>query len=236
VGSLTNPITPNFFLAFAGRVGKNHLRTKDSPNQRPELHGTTTVSLERPSNQWLDAGTPRWRAYLLLLVRSHPAARPGGLVEPSDIVQDALAEAIRQRGRFRGTTDGEYAVWLRRILFGRLTDAIRAARRSKRDAARVQSLDAAVAESSGRWALALAADQSSPSQRAMRDENLVRLAEALALLPAAQREAVILRHALGWPLDRIAAQLERTPAATAGLLKRGLRQLRTTLDTPEVGS
>jgi RNA polymerase sigma-70 factor (ECF subfamily) len=70
----------------------------------------------------------------------------------------------------------------------------------------------------------------------MRNEDLLRLADALATLPLAQREAVLLRHGLGWSLDRIAAQLERTPAATAGLLKRGLKQLRNALDTPEIES
>jgi RNA polymerase sigma-70 factor, ECF subfamily len=184
----------------------------------------------------IDASSPRWRAYLLFLARSHPAARPGGIVEPSDVVQDALADALRQRERFRGTTEGEYAVWLRRILSGRLTDAVRAAHRAKRDAARVHSLDAALAASSGRWAAALAADQSSPSQRAMRNEDLLRLADALAALPLAQREVVLLRHGLGWSLDRIAVQLERTPSATAGLLKRGLKQLRQVLDTSETES
>jgi RNA polymerase sigma-70 factor, ECF subfamily len=196
----------------------------------------TTLFPEDEQKPTINADSLRWRAYLLFLARSHPAAGPGGLVEPSDVVQDALADAHRQRARFRGATEAEYAAWLRRVLSGRLADAVRAAHRSKRDVARVRSLDAALAESSSRWALALAADQSSPSQLAMRNEDLVRLADALALLPTAQREAVLLRHGLGWSLDRIAAQLERTPAATAGLLKRGLKQLRNALDTPEIES
>jgi len=45
-------------------------------------------------------------------------------------------------------------------------------------------------------------------------------------LPPAQRIALVLQHWHGWPLSRIAEHLERTPAAVAGLLKRGLRQLR----------
>src|SRR5262245_2916684 len=113
----------------------------------------------------------RWRDFLLLLARSHPAAQPGGIVEASDVVQDALADAHRQRARFRGSTDGEYAAWLRRILSGQLADAVRAARRGKRDAARTVSLEASLDESSGRWATALAGDQSSPSIKAMRNED-----------------------------------------------------------------
>jgi RNA polymerase sigma-70 factor (ECF subfamily) len=179
------------------------------------------------------AGWTHWRAYLMALARAHPAAGPGGPVDPSDVVQEALADAHRQRGRFRGTTAGQYAAWLRRILAGRMADAVRAARRHKRDAARRRSLDAAPDGSSARWAAVLAADQSSPSDRAMRAEDLLRLADALATLPDAQRTAVLLRYGLGWPIDRLAAHLGRSPAASAGLLKRGLKQLRQALDTPE---
>ena len=53
-----------------------------------------------------------------------------------------------------------------------------------------------------------------------------RLTEALATLPVNQQEAIRLRHLEAWPLARIAGHLGRTPAATAGLIKRGMRALR----------
>jgi RNA polymerase sigma-70 factor (ECF subfamily) len=52
------------------------------------------------------------------------------------------------------------------------------------------------------------------------------VAQALAQLSPAQREALILQHWHGWTLAQIGAHMNRTPAAVAGLLKRGLRQLR----------
>ena len=51
----------------------------------------------------------------------------------------------------------------------------------------------------------LAADQSSPSQRAQRNEEALRLAEALEHLPETQREALVLQHWHGWSLSEIAA-------------------------------
>jgi len=39
--------------------------------------------------------------------------------------------------------------------------------------------------------------------------------------------AVELRHLNGWTLNEIAEHLEKTPAAVAGLLHRGLERLRT---------
>jgi DNA-directed RNA polymerase specialized sigma24 family protein len=70
--------------------------------------------------------------------------------------------------------------------------------------------------------------QPSLLERAQHDEQVLRLAEALEGLPQAQREAV-LRH--DWqdrtPAD-IGRYLGRSPAV-AGLLQRGLKQLRTFL-------
>ena len=76
----------------------------------------------------------------------------------------------------------------------------------------------------------LDAGLSSPSQKAMRGEEAQRLSQALTALPADQREAVRLRHLEGWALSDIAAHLGRTPAATAGLIKRGMQALRRRLN------
>ena len=44
--------------------------------------------------------------------------------------------------------------------------------------------------------------------------------------PASQREALVLHYWQGFSLAEIAARLDRTPDAVAGLLKRGLKHLR----------
>ncbi len=168
----------------------------------------------------------RWRAYLLLLARAQLNAGGAGKIEASDIVQDALLEAARQRGQFRGTTDAEAAAWLRRLLTGKMVDALRHAHADKRDARRERSLDAEIEQSSLRLERFLVADQSSPSQGAQRQEQLTKLAQAMTTLPQTQREAVELRHFLGLGLDAIANQMGKSPTAVAGLLKRGLQQLR----------
>ena len=67
----------------------------------------------------------------------------------------------------------------------------------------------------------------------IRLEELLRLAEALGELPEAQREALVLQHWHGWSLAQIGQHLGRSPAAVAGLLHRGLRQLRQELHSGE---
>ena len=57
-------------------------------------------------------------------------------------------------------------------------------------------------------------------------EEALRLADALAQLPEAQHEALVLQYWHGLTVAQIGARLERTPVAVAGLLKRGLQRLR----------
>jgi RNA polymerase sigma-70 factor, ECF subfamily len=72
----------------------------------------------------------------------------------------------------------------------------------------------------------LDANLTTPSQKAIRIEQSEHLSHALEALPEDQREAVRLRHLEGWALADIAVRLGRTPAATAGLIKRGMKALR----------
>jgi RNA polymerase sigma-70 factor (ECF subfamily) len=183
-----------------------------------------------------EAGGPAvesFRAYLMLLARLQLGDRLKGKLDASDVVQQTLLDAVRQRQQFRGQTAAEMAGWLRHMLACNLADAIRALGREKRDVARERSLEAALDQSSGCLESWLAAEQSSPSQQAIRGEQLARLANAIADLPEAQRDALVLHYWQGKSLAGTAAEMGRTPAAVAGLLQRGLKTLRTLLTEPE---
>jgi RNA polymerase sigma-70 factor (ECF subfamily) len=167
-----------------------------------------------------------FRDYLRLLARARLDPRLQAKLDPSDVVQQTLLEAHKERAAFRGQTPGEMAAWLRQILARNLANALRDFRRDKRDVGRERALDALVEDSSARVAAWLAAEQSSPSARAERQEETARLAAALEGLPGPQREVVVLRHLHGWSLHDIARHVGRSRAAVAGLLHRGLQQVR----------
>jgi RNA polymerase sigma-70 factor (ECF subfamily) len=175
----------------------------------------------------------KFQNYLRLLARVQLDRRLQGKLDASDLVQQTLLEAHQKRRQFRGRTEAEYVAWLRQMLAHNLADAVRAFGQAKRALARERSLNAALEQSSQELERWLPAAQSSPSQQAQRHERAVQLADALASLPDAQREAVVLRHWHGWPLTDIARELGRSTAAVAGLLKRGLQQLRILLDERE---
>jgi RNA polymerase sigma-70 factor (ECF subfamily) len=160
----------------------------------------------------------RFRDYLRLLARMHIDPRLRGKLDPSDVVQQTLLKAHLARGQFQGQTSGELAAWLRRILVRTLADAVRDLLRDKRNIARERSLEAAVEQSSARLERWLAADQSSPSQHAMQNEQSLLLAEALEALPEAQREALVLKHCQGLTLAETATQMGRSPASVALLM------------------
>jgi len=180
----------------------------------------------------LDHALDRSRSYLLLLARMQLDARARTKIDPSDIVQQTLLEAHAKQGQFSGDEAGLLA-WLRQALANNLRDAWRALRRERRDLAREQSLEAALDASSNRLASFLAAAQSSPSRQAVRHEDVLRLTDALALLPDAQREAIVLHHLQDWSLAETALHLGRSDAAVAGLVHRGLKRLRELMQDTE---
>jgi RNA polymerase sigma-70 factor (ECF subfamily) len=146
--------------------------------------------------------------------------------DTSDLVQETLLKATQNLDQFRGGTEAELVGWLQGIFQNALADAIRHARAQKRDVAQEETLAAVVHDSSARLHNWLAAPDSSPSERAQREEQLLRLAAALAQLPADQRDVVLLRDSLDTPIRAIAEQLGRSEKSVAGLLLRGRRRLR----------
>jgi RNA polymerase sigma-70 factor, ECF subfamily len=75
-------------------------------------------------------------------------------------------------------------------------------------------------------------DPTSPSEQAVRNEQLANLAEAILQLPEPQRTALMLRYTQGASVAEISRQLGRAPTAVAELLKRGTHHLRLLLQEP----
>ena len=183
--------------------------------------------------QSIEPWPDRFRSYLLLLAKMQLDDRLRRKMDPSDVVQQTLFQAHRAMGDFRGSTEAEMAAWLRQNLARNLAHAVRDFGRDKRNINRERYLEEAVNASSARLEAWLAAEQSSPSQKVQRNEQVLQLCDALYRLPDSQREAVGLHYWQDCTLAEIAEQMDRTPAAVAGLLKRGLRKLRELMQEPE---
>jgi RNA polymerase sigma-70 factor (ECF subfamily) len=174
-----------------------------------------------------------YRDYLRLLARTQMDPRLQAKLDASDIAQQAILQAHQAQDQFRGRTEGEKLAWLRTILANVLAASLRRFEAKARDIGRERSLEGELELSSSRLECLFAADQSSPSQRAVRGEELLRLAAALSRLPHEQRQAVELHYLKGLQVADVAEQMGRSRAAVVGLLFRGLKKLRQLLQERE---
>src|SRR5262249_61981736 len=92
----------------------------------------------------------RFRAYLPLLARARLDPRLQAKLDPSDIVQQTLLEALQALKGFQRRSREEMACWLRQILARNLANALRDFRRDKRDVARGKAPGETAGRSAGR--------------------------------------------------------------------------------------
>ncbi len=175
---------------------------------------------------------PRLRRMIAIRLDPRLAAR----VDPSDVVQEALADAARRLPEYVRQPSHPFYPWLRQIAWERLVDLHRRhLRTEKRDVARETPLanlsDASVMQLAER----LAASETSPSGHLVRDELRQRVRAALDRLGGNDREVLVLRHLEQLAVAEIAAITGVSPGAVKVRHLRALLRLRRILecDLPE---
>ncbi len=166
-----------------------------------------------------------YRAYLTVLAQRYLDARLRGRLDAADIVQVTFLEAQRDLPNFRGHQIEELLGWLRNILRNNVSSAHQNhIYTQKRSAGR--EVSNSPTDSRPAFTDLAPSETSSPSQRMMRDEAAVFLADCLLELPGTQRDALRLRYVEGQSLKQISEVMCKSEMAVAGLLKRGLQALR----------
>ena len=178
---------------------------------------------ESPSD---DLELEEFRSYLCVLARMQLNPRLARKVDASDMVQQTLMQAHRAIDQFRGESPAAMAAWLRQILARNFAHAARDYNRDKRDIKRERSLEAGFANSSLCLERSLSSEDSSPSVKVVRAEQILQLSQEIESLPEHQREAVILHYLQQKSVTEVAESLGKSPSAVAGLLHRGLKKLR----------
>jgi RNA polymerase sigma-70 factor, ECF subfamily len=167
----------------------------------------------------------KYRDYLRRLARRRLSPKLRGKLDESDLVQEAILQAHLSKDQFRGKSEPERRAWLKTILESKIAGALRRFSRRRRAIDRETSLEPnshelAARDSGGQG------QATNPSMKVGRDEELTRLADALAELPEDQRRAVEMHHLEGLPFAEIAARMGKSKTAVAGLVFRGVRTLR----------
>lgn len=129
----------------------------------------------------------------------------------ADVTQEAYAAAYRHRDRFRG--EAPSTAWLHRIVVNQSLAALR----RRRDAQPVRDISPWMAPDLAGGSVARLA-----------------LLQALDVLPARQRAAVILRYYLDYDYATIARVLDTTSTNVGAMLSRSLDRLKDALE-PEPG-
>ena len=179
----------------------------------------------------LDALLGLHRARLKQMVKARMDRRLHARLDPSDVVQDALAEAWNGFPRYVRSRSLPFYPWLRQIAWQRLIQLHRLhVRAQKRSVAREDRWAASLPDHSAvALGTALLAPGSSPSQQAQRKELCARIQEALAVLAERDREVLVLRHVERLSTREVAAVLGIKEGTVRVRLLRALQRFRDVL-------
>lgn len=148
-------------------------------------------------------------------------------IDVSDVVQEAVLDALRGLERFEERDPGAMRRWLAAVAENRLRMTVRAHREaSKRSSAREMRLDASRTSAPR----AIAVSQTSPSQAALRGEERDRVRRAIGALSPAHREVIERVRLRGDSIAEASAAMGRSENAVKKLLARALLDLARELD------
>src|SRR5262245_59310324 len=138
----------------------------------------------------------RHRKRLRQMVALRMDRRLAARVDPSDVVQEALADADRELSDYLRNRPLPFYPWLRQLAWDRLIELHRRHLYAQKRSVRREDPDflALPDESAVQLARRLLAPGSSPSKRLLRDELRGRVQAALAQLSPRDREVLVLRH------------------------------------------
>jgi RNA polymerase sigma-70 factor (ECF subfamily) len=188
------------------------------------LMARAAEGIREARDQLLERHRPRLRRLIRLRLDRRLAAR----VDPSDVVQESLAEAAAKLSEYLRKRPMPFYPWLRGLALERLVSLyrwhIRTGKRSVRREER--ALPALPDESAQELAQQLCSRGSSPSQRLARSEARARVHAALEKLSERDRELLALRHLELLSIREIASVLKITEGAVKVRHVRALERLR----------
>jgi RNA polymerase sigma-70 factor (ECF subfamily) len=175
-------------------------------------------------------GQHRSRLKRMIAVRMDP--RLSARVDPSDVVQEVLAEAARRLPAYARKAPLPFYPWLRQIAWDHLVDLherhIRAQKRSiaREEDPRIELSD----QSTAHLVEQLMDSGTSPSGRVLREELCARVRSALEQLDPRDREILVMRHLEQLQVSEIAALLDISEGAVKMRRLRAAERLRELLE------
>lgn len=165
----------------------------ETPQEQDEL----LVRLRADGEQILAEQFSQHRNRLWRMVSFRLDARLRGRVDPDDILQEAFLDAVQRLDHFLANPVTSLFIWLRLIVMQTMQNVYRRhLSTQKRDASREasKSRDQFGDSTAASITAFLAGQLTSPSQAAMKQEQMAQLDQALVRLSQLDQEVLALRH------------------------------------------
>ncbi len=148
-------------------------------------------------------------------------------VDPADVLQEAFFEISRRINEFIDGSPVSFFVWIRQKTIQTLIDIHRNHTREKRDALREMPLASAPYGHTTSISIArfLMDDITSPSQAAVREEEIQQLQSALESMNETDREVIAMRHFEHLNNQQVAEVLGISPTAASNRYVRAAAKL-----------
>lgn len=144
----------------------------------------------------------------------------------SDLVQDTFLLAHRSASQFRGSSWGELAAWLKRILENQIAKTLRDQKWSQK-----RALNREVRLHEMKYQDPVMVEAVTPSQILVAEEERELLDRALSLLPIADQELISNHYSKQMTFAEIAQRTERNEAAVRKHWSRAMMRWKQTTDS-----
>jgi RNA polymerase sigma-70 factor (ECF subfamily) len=179
----------------------------------------------------------RYRDSLRRMISARLDTRLAAILDPSDVVQEALADASQKLECYLRDRPLPFYPWLRRLASERIIQLHRHhIGTQKRNVDREQRLDLALSDGSAiRLAKCLVASDTSPSQQLLRDERARQVRGVLQKLGSNDREILILVYLESLDFGEAGAALGIKENAAKVRHFRALKRVRELLEGGDLG-
>ena len=168
------------------------------------------------------------RERLKRMIRMRMSERVRPRVAVSDVLQEAYVDLAQQLGNYAKDPKLPFFLWMRRVTGLRLAKVHREHLGQKiRDVNRERRLDVAIPDASAVYmANQLSGHFTSVSEKAMRNENELRMQAAIEQVSETDREILAMRHVEQLTNSEIAVLLEISESAATNRYVRAIRKLK----------
>jgi RNA polymerase sigma-70 factor (ECF subfamily) len=225
---VTDPNRCHIPLGIVGEIMKSpSAQVRPDSEHTQGLLGRVAAGQPDAVGELLALHRPALRSFVELHMDRTIRAR----VDPSDVVQEAMADVARRLSDFLERRPMPFHVWARRTAFERLLNARRSHRAARRDVGR----EAGPCHSSLAVARSLVSAGPSPGEQAEARERAALVAEAVAALDEPDREILLMRLAEDLPYEEVGLLLEVSAAAARQRYSRAMLRLEAALAARGIG-